>query len=581
MREILRNSDGSICQQLNIEDYLRAINVGKKNPAPLTIHVNGCRDEEIAGVKRQIYDLTPVDMKDKKDRKDFGEKIGGARKDLYSTGVMLSDLEDMNENEKNKYVSKKYVWSAIDCMKLIAEGTPPYVAYCIREIRRACPASICRYIDRKEAETSFVEIVSWLRGKCDDARAESDIRDIYKEITHALSTGSLDGKKYSDYAIYHVLAKTREAAAKCNENHNRIYDIRKMKNEGFGLAPEDKTLKKYSFLTVDENTKVSEHSGRYITLRFMKDNPVIYYVYEPYNDVSLFEVGKVVAIKDNSVVGLFKSELIAKEHCRNMEKKKVKKGFIPPQLSSCLRTGEKNSKDITGKDFLDVYHVRGGEFGVWMNDIDAQASMNMAFDALGDFALVLGIKNEMAAFDSRLSIAFGARGKGNALAHYEPLREVINLTKMKGAGSLGHELFHAIDDICGKKLGLSGFMTEHRGDAKVPQELRDMVRLLKIGEFYKNSLKMDRIMKKDSNGYWASETEMFARAGACYLEDKLKEKGIYDPYLCGHADSAVTNEINDEGDSVVVKAFPVGEERKNINTAFDSLIEALKNKNVL
>lgn len=581
MSEILRNSDGSICQQLNLEDYLRAINVGKKNPVPITIHVNGCKDEEIAGLKRKIYDSAPVDVKDKKDRKDFGEKIGGARKDLYSTGVKLSDLDDMNDSEKNKYISKKYVWPAVDCMKLMADGTPPYVAYCIREIRRSCPANISRYLDRKEAETSFVEIMSWLKKRCDNAKAESDICDIYKDVVDALSTCSLEGKKYSEYAILHILADARASTAKCNKKYNRIHDMIKMRNEGFGLAPEDKILKRYSFMTVDENTKVSECGGRYVTLRFIDGNPVIYYAYEPYNDASLFEIGKVVAIKDHNVVGSFKSESIAKEHYRNMEKKKSKKGFIPPQLSSCLRTGGKNSKDITGNDFLSVYHVRGGEFGVWMNDADAQTSMNMAFDALGDFALVLGIKNETAAFDSRLSIAFGARGKGNALAHYEPLREVINLTKMKGAGSLGHELFHAVDDICGKKLGVSGFMTEHRGNIKVPQELRDMVKILKGGEFYRNSIKMDRIMKKDSNGYWASEAELFARAGACYLEDKLKEKGITDPYLCGHADSAVTNEINDEGDSVAIRAFPVGEERERINTAFDNLIEALKNNNVL
>lgn len=56
----------------------------------------------------------------------------------------------------------------------------------------------------------------------------------------------------------------------------------------------------------------------------------------------------------------------------------------------------------------------------------------------------------------RLAIAFGARGKGNALAHYEPSRAVINLTKMKGAGSLAHEFGHALDDMLGLRAGLRG-----------------------------------------------------------------------------------------------------------------------------
>ena len=59
----------------------------------------------------------------------------------------------------------------------------------------------------------------------------------------------------------------------------------------------------------------------------------------------------------------------------------------------------------------------------------------------------------------RLAIAFGSRGKGRALAHYEPARVVINLTKMKGAGSLAHEWGHAFDDWLGIKCGTHGLRT--------------------------------------------------------------------------------------------------------------------------
>ena len=52
----------------------------------------------------------------------------------------------------------------------------------------------------------------------------------------------------------------------------------------------------------------------------------------------------------------------------------------------------------------------------------------------------------------RLAIAFGARGRSGALAHYEPGRQVINLTKMKGAGSLAHEWGHALDHSLGTML---------------------------------------------------------------------------------------------------------------------------------
>lgn len=96
----------------------------------------------------------------------------------------------------------------------------------------------------------------------------------------------------------------------------------------------------------------------------------------------------------------------------------------------------------------------------------------MGYDALMDLAYALEIDPTDIALGNRLSIAFGARGSGNALAHYEPMREVINLTKMRGAGSLAHEWGHAFDDIIGKKLGLDHemgeqtFMSTHAGSKK-------------------------------------------------------------------------------------------------------------------
>ena len=58
--------------------------------------------------------------------------------------------------------------------------------------------------------------------------------------------------------------------------------------------------------------------------------------------------------------------------------------------------------------------------------------------------------------NGELAIAFGARGHGGeeaAAAHYEPGHQVINMTKIKGAGSLAHEWFHALDHYLGRQDG--------------------------------------------------------------------------------------------------------------------------------
>lgn len=355
------------------------------------------------------------------------------------------------------------------------------------------------------------------------------------------------------------------------------------------------------------------------------------------------------------------------------------------------RTGPSNGIDenhlADGQMYLDTFGFAGGEFGNWMNEKDRQASLNFGYDAFMDLADALEIEPEDISLGGELSIAFGSRGSAGAVAHYEPLRQVINLTKMHGAGSLAHEWGHALDNILSKKVKGSGvdtwltdtksnfpsampelvdamlyrtatdqekierrevFADLHRGiletefDTFMPEkdfgtnfynehlnEITDLCKKsnltdkeinsfiislseqyeqttgkelsenisgeitkflkdvhhrynipldkiqmpLQKTEFYTNSVKMDSIYSKDSHGYWQSKKEMFARAFACYVKDKLDYKS---DYLCGHADTAVSLY---EGE--VIKAMPVGAERQLINEKFDKLIGQLKEMGLL
>ncbi|RRJ25919.1 hypothetical protein EHV10_05080 [Lachnoanaerobaculum gingivalis] len=46
---------------------------------------------------------------------DFGEKIGGAKKDLWKDrGLYTDDLDGMNEREAEKYVKKDNIWKKPD-----------------------------------------------------------------------------------------------------------------------------------------------------------------------------------------------------------------------------------------------------------------------------------------------------------------------------------------------------------------------------------------------------------------------------------------------------------------------------------
>lgn len=96
-------------------------------------------------------------------------------------------------------------------------------------------------------------------------------------------------------------------------------------------------------------------------------------------------------------------------------------------------------------------------------------------------------------------------------------------------------------------------------------------------DFYRNSVRMGKECEKDG-GYWDSNTEMTARAFACYIKDKLP---FSSDYLAGHADCAVTFATDKSGEMAVLKAFPEGAERKAINAVFDEIVADLKREQIL
>lgn len=142
---------------------------------------------------------------------------------------------------------------------------------------------------------------------------------------------------------------------------------------------------------------------------------------------------------------------------------------ILPVPEIAVRTGEeRRTGPATPEMFMETFAPRGIEFGNWNNQDERQQVMDHAYDGLLDLAEVLGVPPKALMLNGELAIAFGARGQGlaGAKAHYELDYGVINLTKMKGAGSLAHEWFHAFDHYLGRLDGKASSEKEQnkRGD---------------------------------------------------------------------------------------------------------------------
>lgn len=152
------------------------------------------------------------------------------------------------------------------------------------------------------------------------------------------------------------------------------------------------------------------------------------------------------------------------------------------------RKGGRSVSAASTEALKGMFQLRDVQSGNWvLRDVNsATFHVQRACEALADLSDLTATSDAHVAMNGRLAIAFGARGHGNqgfqgaARAHYEPVHRVINLTKMGGGGALGHEWFHAMDNLVKEAegagaAGVEEYLTEDP-DLLPPGELRDAFR---------------------------------------------------------------------------------------------------------
>lgn len=307
---------------------------------------------------------------------------------------------------------------------------------------------------------------------------------------------------------------------------------------------------------------------------------------------------------------------------------KKKDADAPPRLERIVRIGMKdhrNGRDVVSDpedpakdDFMKTFGFRGLEFGNWVTQAERQANLNLAYDSLMDLADLTGLAPKTLGMLGRMGFAIGSRGRNpKAAAHFEPDNNVINLTKTKGNGTVGHEWFHGFDHnsarvqptsdglrasearkaVTALAEALVTFRTPELADSYLRSILRDAssdsnrnvppkqavldaVRsnpryrymvpnaysthsVGKTTGFYSDAQAMDRGADKK---YWSTPVEMLARAFETFLYERSKGGS---PYLVGpsRADGAMTP-ANGYGGT----PYPRGEERKYIAKVVEEFV---------
>lgn len=218
-----------------------------------------------------------------------------------------------------------------------------------------------------------------------------------------------------------------------------------------------------------------------------------------------------------------------------------------------LNTSKKQLKYI-----MDNAGIRGFQWGNSVTDDEREHHLKHVADAFKDLTDVLGLPEKMASFNGRLGLAVGARGKGNALAHYEPTMVTINLTRKGGVGSLAHEYFHFWDNVMAKVMfNSSRYVTEHAeanvryrftpsGIEAQPEPAKDkddksqmqaaLSAIFPKIHAFRNRMRSTESYKKMGPGqkdYYNSTIEIMARCFERYVDHKLREKGRVNTYLAG------------------------------------------------
>lgn len=536
---------------------------------------------------------------------DFGEKIGGSRKDVWTA---YRDSVQGETADEIRALPLAKAWPAPDYQKLIDEGSDLAAVGLMRAARDAIPA---------KPRTGY-KVSSW-------ANTVKQMRDLALGILDGSIDVEVAGRVMATTSLRSAPAILHKAELYQAVGHQRSLADLELSSGSYSLYNGVKYDPPKSIWTISRASKSSAFGNwprtiahgdtkeqvlaafkaRYDQLTDTNSKPkvVSFDIYSRKNG-SGWVVGKKVGrnyldlsqpfdqvAEARAYRDTHQDELIAQLK-RRKDIPDERRDLNQPRVGEDMRGGA----DVTPEMFANAFGFRGVEFGNWVEQGRRQRDLNDAFDALMDLAAVLGISPKAISLNGELGLAFGARGSGGvkpAAAHYEPGKVVINLTKMNGAGSLGHEWWHALDNYFSRLRGKAGDnMTEaldvdlaargsdfiHKGEVRkeIVVAFGAVMRAIKQTALRARSSKLD---SKRTKQYWTTNTEMSARAFESYLISKLQDQGASNDYLANIVDEATweaSAKLGWELDNSY--PYPTAGEVPGIRAGFDNFFSTLETK---
>ena len=377
---------------------------------------------------------------------DFGEKITGARKDMDS----FYQKEITDDDISNQPLSK--TWPKKDIESIEDKQTAALATV----LRGTIPSKPRQGYNLK----GWVEKVKSARGIMQQIMNDGEM--VERFIDSLTKVKSLQTTGYHAQLLTNI---DREQWSRVTAVDHRPYYT--VKNDDGSTSPDmsfDITIDKRRHVILTENKQISEVVDKVneILSGEVKTPTLKFDLYSRgrgdakswfITQTSDKDKTPLITFNDRDTARAFLKENnneLSELWAQHKEKVNVKKTDTRSrQNRERIGADHRGGLDVTTEQFMEAFGLRGGQFGNWVkqgaNTKDRQGMLNETYDAFMDLAGVLNIPPEAIGLGGKLGMSFGARGKGAAMAHYEPSQVVINLTKTKGAGTLAHEWFHALD----------------------------------------------------------------------------------------------------------------------------------------
>lgn len=520
---------------------------------------------------------------------DFGEKLGGARKDAWSG---FSEAIQDQQNTAELPLSK--AWPEPNYKELAGNGASLEAIALMAAMRSEIPSKprVARKVSRwaktvndlKEfaadlmsGDRDIATVMQSMRSHSSKLAAvvdaipsiaKADIDTLKNVADYRISSGSFSvfgGKTYSPSKVFYFIE--RNGRPVYDGASETLSDVQALLTKVIKAEQADS-----SNVTSGKKSKISVYRDRYT-----KD------VYLGWKGA-----GGVLKIKSFDDLGTAREYLKNNREEVEQTLQKMKETPSMRKPVNAERAGpERYAGNVTPETFSEAFGFRGVEFGNWVGQSKRQKDLNQAYDGLIDLAEALDLPPKALSLNGKLGLAFGARGKGGknpAAAHYEPNSVVINLTKKAGSGSLAHEWWHALDNYFGKQRPNTNFITESPYRLSTDEIRPEMASAFKhVRNAIVQSGLPERSKQLDtrrSKAYWATTIEMTARSFETYIIDKLSQQGIENDYLANVlADEAWTAAESLGFESSNSYPYPNKAEQQGINAAYQTLFDTIESEN--